>query len=175
MFMHSAISLLIVTGPVGVGKTSVATAVSDLLNEKNIPNAFIDIDALRCAYPSPPNDRFNMALGYKNLSLILPNYYERGISRFIIPDVIENNESIKQFKSVIPNAEITIVRLSASVSTLHKRLQQREVGDMLTWHKNRAIELSKILDEVKPEDLLINTEGKPVLDAAGEALEFWMK
>lgn len=173
--MSEKVQLLIVTGPVGVGKTSVAASVSDLMNEKNIPNALIDIDALRCAYPAPQNDRFNMSLGYKNLSLILPNYYERGISRFIIPDVIENSESIKQFKSVIPTAEITIIRLTASLSTLHKRLEQREVGDMLTWHKNRAVELSAILDEVKPEDLLIDTEGKPVLEAAKEALKFWMK
>lgn len=173
--MNEKISLLIVTGPVGVGKTSVSTAVSDMLTHKKIPNAFIDIDNLRCAYPSPANDRFNMELGYKNLALIWPNYLEYGIRHLVIPDVIENHEDVNKFKSVIPSAEITIIRLTAPVATLHSRLEQREAGDMQVWHKHRAIELSKQFEELRPEDYLIDTEKKTITEIAEEALSLWLK
>ena len=38
---------LLLTGTVGVGKTSVAAAVGDLLRERQVANAVVDLDELR--------------------------------------------------------------------------------------------------------------------------------
>ena len=38
---------LLLTGTVGVGKTSVAAAVGDLLRERRVANAVVDLDELR--------------------------------------------------------------------------------------------------------------------------------
>lgn len=169
-----SVRLLIVTGPVGVGKSKVSETVSDKLTAKKIPNAFIDFDHLACAYPPPTGDRFNSILAFKNLSVIWPNYCEMGIQHVIIPNVIENREEIEQFNKAVPKAEITVVRLTAEISTLHKRLENRETGDMLAWHRKRAIELTEIFALQKVEDFIIDTEDKSISIVADEVLSKWL-
>ncbi len=171
--MNEKVSLLIITGPVGAGKSKVSEAVSDILSIKKIPNAVIEFDCLTNAYPSPLNDRFNSALGYKNLSSIWPNYKALGIRHLIIPNVIENREEIEKFKSVIPNSHITVVRLTAEDSTLHKRLEHREVDEALMWHKNRASELREQFEQRKLENFVIDTENKSITEVAEEVISKW--
>ncbi len=129
--MKDKTSLLIVTGPVGAGKTSAAEAVYDLLSANKTPCAVIDFDWLTAAYPAPVNDGFNFRLGIKNLSSILPNYLSLGIKLFIIPTVIESKEEIEIFKGLINGTDIFVVRLTAELSTLHKRLEKREIGNFI--------------------------------------------
>ncbi len=173
--MAKIISLLIVTGPVGVGKSSIADAVFNMLVQKKIASAVIDVDSFRSAYPPPPNDRFNTMLVYKNLASVWPNYDALGIKHLIIPNVIENSEEIEQYKAVIPNASITTIRLMASIPTLHKRLENRESGDSLKWHKNRAIELHEQFQKKKLEDIVIDTGNKSIEEIAHNILYDWLK
>ncbi len=126
--MSDNLKVLIITGPVGSGKTSAAEAVYDKLSADKIPCAVIDFDWLTAAYPSPADDRFNFRLGIKNLSSILPNYLSIGIRLFIIPTVIETIDEINNFKVLFNGAEPFIVRLIAEPATLHKRLEKREIG-----------------------------------------------
>ncbi|MGY4766497.1 hypothetical protein ACXC9Q_06220 [Kribbella sp. CWNU-51] len=58
---------LLITGPVGIGKTAVAGAVGEALAEVGVPGAVIDLDGLASAWPAPPDDRFNLALELRNL------------------------------------------------------------------------------------------------------------
>ncbi len=51
-----SVRVLLVTGPVGVGKTTVALEASDLLEAAGVPHAVIDVDALSWCYPTPVND-----------------------------------------------------------------------------------------------------------------------
>ena len=44
---------LLLTGTVRVGKTTVAAAVGDLLRERQVANAVVDLDELRRAWPAP--------------------------------------------------------------------------------------------------------------------------
>jgi len=45
-----------VTGPVGVGKPSVAFEMLDLLEERDVAHAFFDADSLTYFHPKPPDD-----------------------------------------------------------------------------------------------------------------------
>ncbi len=60
-------SALLITGSVGAGKTSVAELVGELLAEADVPHAVIDLDWLSNTWPSPPGDRFNLAMVLRNL------------------------------------------------------------------------------------------------------------
>ncbi|MET8756910.1 hypothetical protein [Lentzea sp. NPDC004782] len=44
---------LLITGPVGIGKTTVAEAVGDVLAAASVPHAVIDLDWLRHCTPKP--------------------------------------------------------------------------------------------------------------------------
>ncbi len=171
--MDTGYSILIITGPVGAGKTSAAEAVFDLLSARKIPCAVIDFDWLTAAYPAPVDDRFNFRLGIKNLSSIIPNYLSLGIKLFIIPTVIESKDEIETFNELIKGTDIFVIRLNAEPATLHKRLDKREIGNLLDWHKKRAIELIDLFENKQLENKIIDTENKSIESIAKEILLVW--
>lgn len=166
-------SILIITGPVGAGKTSAAEAVFDLLSADKTPCAVIDFDWLTAAFPAPAGDRFNFRLGIKNLSSIIPNYISMGIKLFIIPTVIESKDEIETFKELIKGTYIYVIRLTATPATLHNRLDKREIGNLLDWHKKRALELIDMFESKQLENTIIDTENRSIESIAKEILLFW--
>ncbi|HET8521870.1 MAG TPA: hypothetical protein VFL82_01480 [Thermomicrobiales bacterium] len=147
---------LIVTGPVGVGKTTVATAIVDVLDGGGIPSAFVDMDALRACYPRPAGDPFHTALGYRNLAALWANFREVGAERLVLADVVESRD-LSPYRQAVPGADITVVRLIASPETITRRLHGREDGVSLAWHLARAVELASLMEREGVGDLVIDT------------------
>ena len=75
---------LLLTGAVGVGKTTVADAVGALLEEHGVPGAVIDLDAIRRAWPAPPGDRFHTTIELANLRSVARNYREAGAEVLVV-------------------------------------------------------------------------------------------
>jgi molybdopterin-guanine dinucleotide biosynthesis protein len=64
-----SVPVLLITGPVGAGKTSVLAEVTELLEAAAVPFAVVDLDSLPCCYPAPPeDDRFRSGLTFTNLA-----------------------------------------------------------------------------------------------------------
>lgn len=150
---------LVVSGSVGVGKTSVGDAIGEILSEREIKSALIDMDHLRWAYHRPEGDPFLRTLAMQNLRSIFPNYVAAGIERLIISDVIETQENIEDMKSAMPGAEITIIRLKASIETIHERIRGRDTGEALKWSLKRSIVLNEQMDTNNLEDFTFDTDG----------------
>jgi adenylylsulfate kinase len=166
------VPVLVIIGPVGVGKTSVADAISEILSERSVHHAVIDLDSLRYAFPRPSDDWFHTKLGYKNLARVWQNYKEIGVRCVVIPNVLEERSDIKYIEEAIPGAQVTVTRLKAPVATIHERLRGREKSEKsLAWHLNRAEELSHHLESKQVEDFIVDTENKSIEDIAKEVLE----
>ncbi len=156
-------SVIVVTGPVGVGKTSVAWEMTEVLEERGVPFGFFDPDAIHFR-PVPDDDPF----GYRVWSAALATTWPlMGVDRLLVPLVIEDREEAER---LIPDAELTIVRLTAQPETLEERIRRREIGAGLDWHLRRARELDAHWRENPVEDFLIDTEGRAVRDLAAEVL-----
>ena len=170
---HDAPTLpvLLVTGPVGVGKTSVAVSLSASLSRAGVPHALIDMDWLRECSPAPPGDPFQMALGMRNLAAVWANFREAGAERLVLADVVETREQRADYEAAVPGAGIQIVRLKAPLPTIHRRLEGRETGESLNWHQYRAAELAEQMERDALEDLLIDTERKTIGEIAQEVME----
>lgn len=168
--MQTNVPVMIITGPVGVGKTTVASMVSELLEQSSVPHACVDIDALCRHYPPDPGDRFSTRLAMKNLAAIWPNFQAYGATSLVVAAVIETRDDLDRYREAIPGAAIFVVRLRASLETLAQRVRQREQGAGLEWHLARAPELAAIMDHNNVEDLLIETDGKTVVQIAREIL-----
>lgn len=164
------VPIMIVTGPVGVGKTTVALEISELLEQSGRAHACVDLDALRWHYPRRPDDRFSTRLAMKNLAAIWLNFREYGATSLVVADVIETRSGLDRYRAAIPGADIFVVRLTASLQTLAQRLKQRELGLSLDWHLQRAPELTAIMERNNVEDLLVATDGKTVTQIAEEIL-----
>ncbi len=164
------VPVMLITGPVGVGKTTVASEVSELLAQARVPHAFVDMDSLRWSYPSPPGDRFRTALAMRNLAAVWEIFRTEGAERLVLAGVVESQAELDDYRAAVPGARIVVVRLRAPVETLQVRVAARELGSGRAWHLARAAELAAQMDRDAVEDVLIETEGRPLAEIAHEAM-----
>lgn len=165
------VPVLIVTGPVGVGKTTVAHEVGKLLRNAGVPYAVVDVDALASSYPPPPGDGFNSQMAFRNLAAVWRNYEAAGAQRLILAYVFENKAGLEPVKEAVPGAELTVVRLHASHEALRERVSGRERGSSREWHLHRSVELAELMDRERIEDHLVRTDGLGVVEVARAVAE----
>ncbi|MBO0811700.1 MAG: zeta toxin family protein [Microlunatus sp.] len=147
--------VVVVTGPVGAGKTTTAEAFREVLLERGESGAVIDVDALRNAWPAPEDDPFGERLGRANLAAIWPNLVERGFDWLVLADVVETADHRLAYEQAFPGAEITIARLDVPIEVIMKRLIGRETDDTIAWYLKRAPELQQIMITNDIGDLVI--------------------
>ena len=165
-----SVSVLLVSGPVGVGKTSVAAEMFDQLAGRGIPHAVIDLDGLGICWPFGEGDRFNERMTMRNLAAIWANYAEAGIGRAVIARVVESRTELAAFRRAIPGAEIVVCRLVASVAVLRERVARREAGSSYESLVRRSVELADSLPRSDAADFTVSTDGRGVAEVAVEVL-----
>jgi predicted kinase len=163
--------LLVVNGTVGAGKTAVADAVTELLTERGVAHAFIDVDALRRVWPRPDDDPFAGRLVFEHLAAVAPNLARRGYRRVLLAGVVEDPADRERYGAAFDGADVTIVRLAAREATRMARLNARETDERwFTWHARRTVELEQILDAAALDDAVVDNDERPVRDVAAEVL-----
>lgn len=165
----AAVPLLIISGSMGTGKTTVLSEASDLLAEAGIPHAAIDLDWLGQTYPQrgPHGQR----LVFTNLAAVWSNYVEGGAERLIVARVVEDRAELAQYRAAVPGAQPIVCRLTAPLAVMHERLRIREPGMNLDQALKRAAELDGILERAGVEDFVVdNGPGRSIGDVAREVL-----
>ena len=112
--------LLILHGPPGSGKTSIAQTMSELLRQKDITNAIIDLDYLAKIYP-----RKYIGIMYKNLTAIWPNYAEVESIKVIIPTYLQKGE-LEIVMNAAPAEKTQVCEVLAPIEILEERIKARE-------------------------------------------------
>lgn len=164
------IPVLIITGPVGIGKTSVAWEISELLEDHAVSHAVIDADACYL-FPRPKADPRGLNLYYNNLKSIWSNIQQEGIDRLILTKVIESQEDLDGIKKILPNTEIQVIRLQAPINIISQRLAKREIGSGYEWHLARATKFLDIWSRNTMEGKLIQADNRSVREIAQEILQ----
>ena len=158
--------VVVVTGPVGVGKTAVTWEMVEVLDERGVPFMRFDADAVHYR-PHEPDDRF----GERVTLQVLGHAWSLVRSpRVLLPKVVETRDWIDRYRAVIPDAAITIVRLTAPRDVVADRVREREIGAGLDWHLARAIELEEHWEANPVEDFTVENTG-PVREVALEVLD----
>ena len=161
-------SLLVITGSMGAGKTSVLGEASDILALRQIPHAAIDLDTLGLAHlPSAaPSDD----VMYTNLQSVCKNYAALGIQRFLVARAIEDRKHLGRCQGIIQAKNTIVCRLTASIETMQTRVKMRESGLSQSAFVARVVELNVILDHARLEDITVPNENRPLNEVALEML-----
>lgn len=150
--------IVLVTGTVGVGKSTVGFAAAERASADGVTAAFLDVDELSRLLPAPKDDPFRDGLILTNLRSIVPNYKSAGASILVLAWVIESDDDLHLLEVTL-ECRIAAVRLVSPLVMTEERLRNRHQGaasDGLAWHLRRAPELARIQSQLT----------LPVIDAA---------
>jgi phosphosulfolactate synthase (CoM biosynthesis protein A) len=161
-------SLLIITGTMGAGKTAVLAEASDILAERQIVHAAVDLDALGLAHL--PSLVCGDRVMYDNLRSICGNYAAVGVQRFLLARAIEDDAELQLCRDTIRALNTVVCRLTASIETMAQRVELRELGISRRDYVARVAKLNVILDRVRLEDFAVTNENRSLSDVALEML-----
>lgn len=151
--------VVLVTGTVGVGKTTVGEALSVLLERARVPHGLVDTDAVRRMWPVPVDDPFHLELELANVAAVAENYRRAGAARLVVTGVVGRMEARTRYAQVLGTDCLFVARLTANEGVVRQRLGSRHAGDLdgLRWHLARYGELESILEAAGLEDVLVDT------------------
>lgn len=159
--------VIVITGSMGAGKTTVMAEASDLLAAAGVNHAAIDLDGLGIghipegAWPD---------LAYRNLASVWENFERAGATNLLIAEAVETADELERIQAAIPDAEIVVCRLKASPETMQRRVRAREPGMLQDVFVARVLELESILDQADVEDFALSNDQSSITDVARELL-----
>src|SRR5262245_30176192 len=109
----AAVPVLLLTGPVGVGKTTIAGAIARHLTNHHIAHALLDLPRLADSWPRPTDDPWNERVMHQNLACVWANFRASGAERLVLCRVLEDRSLLRYVEAAVPGAAITVVRLRA--------------------------------------------------------------
>jgi hypothetical protein len=164
--------VLVLSGPAGVGKSSVAFEVGLHLEALGIAHALIDTDELDRIYPASADQN---RLAEENLAAVWCSFHARGVGRLILAGVyLDQPSQIDWVARAVPAASFTLVRLRARLPTLAERVSRREIGSGGASQLLRSERQASALSADERDDItVIDTDGRTVPDIAQEVVSCW--
>ncbi|KRE11282.1 hypothetical protein ASE63_20205 [Bosea sp. Root381] len=168
------VEILLITGPAGIGKSTLCWAIGDLLAASGIPHAAIETDELDRVFPKPgAEDLAVLAPGARdvsqlNLAALWSIYRALGHRRLLMSGVMAHAAFDKRWiLAAIPDALITIVRLRAADETLLARLDRREHGAGRDAQIERSLRQSqRMRQEAGDGFIIVDTDGRAPAELA---------
>ncbi|WP_312361690.1 AAA family ATPase [Ensifer sp.] len=160
--------LLLITGPAGVGKSTLSWELSAQLAAANVAHAVVESDELDRVFPKPTLDELDriqpgtVDVSSLNLAAIWSVYRRLGHSRLIMSGVMMHHRHDRRWiLAAIPDAQITVVRLRASETALFERLAQREIGAGAKAQAERSLHQARRMAAEDTDGLIVvPTDGK---------------
>lgn len=166
--------LVVIGGRSGVGKSSAAFALHDLLRQRDVQHAVIEGDALDLAHPAPWEHR----LAERNLAAVWANYRSLGFRRLVYTNTVAVLHTTSIATAMGDEPRVTAVLLSASDVTTSARLACREQGESMARHLERSAQAAELLEEKAPPDVhRLATDGLLPVEVAQRILALldWLR
>ncbi|HEV2117576.1 MAG TPA: hypothetical protein VGR48_16200 [Terriglobales bacterium] len=164
----TAEAVIVITGSMGSGKTTVLDEASDLLTLRGIAHAAVDLDGLGIAHF--PRDLRDDNVIYRNLRGVWENFAALGVKRLLVARAIEHRDELERIRAAVSAKSLTICRLNASLETMRERVGRRDSGTLRERYVARATELNALLDRAHVEDFSVINENRSIADVAQEML-----
>ena len=170
--------VLLITGPAGVGKSTLSWEISARLAASGVAHAAIEGDELDRVFPLPSEDELGALrpgtwdVSALTLAGIWSVYRALGHRRLILSGVMLDLEADTTYiTAAIPDAEVTVVRLRSTAETLLARLDRREVGSGRDDQLRRSLWQAERMAEQSGDGLiLVPTDGETPMALAEKVL-----
>ncbi len=172
------IEILLLTGPAGVGKSTLSWEISARLAEAGIAHAAIESDELDRIFPRPSRQDLErlspgtIDVSALTLKAIWSTYKELGSKRLILSGVMIHLDFDRRWiTSAIPGARFTVVRLMATEENIASRLARRETEGSMEDQLGRSLrQMNRMATETGKDILYINTDGRTASEITDDVL-----
>jgi len=172
------VEILLITGPAGIGKSTLCWEMGDVLAEAGIAHVAIESDELDRVFPKPGAEELaSLAPGARdvsqlNLAALWGTYRALGHTRLIMSGVMLHVGFDKRWiLAAIPEARITVVRLRGSEASLLGRLDRRETGAGREAQIERSLrQAQRMAGEAADGFFIIDTDGRTPPELARDVL-----
>jgi len=163
--------VLLVSGPAGVGKSTLSYEVAAQLRQDGLAHVVLDSDELDRVWPL--SDSEQSELNRANLTAFWSNATALGHIRLVLVGVfLDPDVNRLWIDAAVPNAKVTRVVLDASDDELERRVMAREIGsgagDQLTRTLIQASQF-RLRNAGSPD--VLDTNGADVAELARQVIE----
>jgi hypothetical protein len=169
--------ILLITGPAGVGKSTLCWEMGAQLADAQVAHAIVETDELDRVFPRPASRDLDAIrpgttdVSSLNLAAIWSTYRTLGHSRLIMSGVMMHLAfDLTWILAAIPDAVITTVRLQATEPTLLARLDRRETGSGREEQIERSLRQARRMAEKTDGVIVMQTDGRTPRELAGAVL-----
>jgi hypothetical protein len=160
--------VLVISGSMGSGKTTVLGEASDLLTQAGIIHAALDVDVLGVGlWPDAAVDN----LLFRNLSSVCANYRSAGIARLLLAEAADSAATLARVREATAATSLVVCRLRATLATMQQRVRLREPGMLQQQFVARVVELEAALDAAGADDFSLDNDDRSVTEVAREMLQ----
>ncbi|OII33174.1 ATPase [Curtobacterium sp. MMLR14_010] len=159
--------VLFVGGRSGVGKSTAAEALHDLLSAAGVRHAVIEGDVLDLAYPAPHVEHPEARLAERNLAALWANYRELGHHRLVYTNTVSVLEADRLTAAMGDDPSVVAVLLRAGDDTTAARLTRRAGGELPVDQLAHSTRTAGRLDTASPDRVTrIDTDSMAPADVA---------
>ena len=153
---------LLITGVYGVGKSTMAAQIADLLEARDVHYAALDLDWLSWAW-SDDGDHGH-ALMLEHLALVVGNLRRRGNDRFVLAGAVMRDAEWQAIRDTMA-MPIRLVRLTAAPEVIRDRFAAEPTSGRLDDQQQTETWLAAPGDDEPRPDLVITNDG-PIAETA---------
>lgn len=148
---------VLITGPPGAGKTSVLTALVDVLSDDDVQHAAIEVEMLEWAHPALSDEQ-----SMRHVKTMCTLYREAGHSLLLVAQTVETDRDLARLLDALGVDEYFLVRLEAQPATLVERIIEREPEGWsgLSELVEHSQELAASMPALQGVHLVLSTEGR---------------
>ena len=164
----TVIPVLVVTGPIGVGKTAVLHEADSILVQREAHHATVELEEIaRCWTAGVAPSR--VAFVSQNLATLWSNFAGVGATRLLLSALVERRQDVERISEAVPGAVVAVARLHAPLAVLEQRIRLRELaspdGELdgaRWWTRHFEVE--------HPEDYVVESDRRPIREIAVDLL-----